>query len=390
MAEEQRPASANDAQIRRLTGVVIAVTAVLWSTVPVTYLLAGGGLPALAAGAILSGLLVLYGRAVHRHVAGVPQGRARVWALCAIVAVVYGLWPVFTEMWIYMPSIAGAAAMLMLPVRGAAAMLVAVTLAQVIGLALLGKGPAEVLFGTVNVLATAVVQFGVVHYARFVRELRELRNSLAEAALCQDRLRVARELHDLLGQTLTSITLKLELALALVDVDRSRVRPELEAMMEITRDAQTEVKGVVDARSNLDLGAELSAAVALLELSGARCALHTGISEVDSEIGAELARVVREAATNIVRHSSARVCGIELAEVNGLILLRLSNDGVPPEGGSGPGRGSGLHGLRKRVERMGGELVAGGDGAGGFSVRVALPAEQGSERTAVGDSRTAG
>jgi two-component system sensor histidine kinase DesK len=222
------------------------------------------------------------------------------------------------------------------------------------------------------VLVASVVAAGIVHYARFVRELRELRVALAEMAVDQDRLRLAGQLHDLLGQTLASITLKTELALALVDVNRKRTAVELEGAIAIASEARVEIGDVVDAKRSLNLGAELSASVALIELTGARCDLRLGFKEIDEATGDALGWMVRETATNILRHSDARHCQIELDEVDGRVHLLVRNDGAGREPGSRPG--SGLAGLRRRAEKLGGTLEAGGTGKGEFEVRVWLPA----------------
>jgi two-component system sensor histidine kinase DesK len=136
------------------------------------------------------------------------------------------------------------------------------------------------------------------------------------------------------------------------------------------------------------VGAELSAAVALIELTGARCDVRLGLSEIDKETGDVLGWIVREAATNIVRHSDARKCLVELDRLDGRIHLRVHNDGARRE--TGPPRGSGLAGVRHRVETVGGSLQAGGTGADGFEVRVWLPAVRDRERVVIVDSCPAG
>lgn len=235
---------------------------------------------------------------------------------------------------------------------------------------------------------SAVLQFGVLRYVRLERELRAVRARLSEAAVDHDRMRVARELHDLLGQTLTAITLKTELAAALVDADRRQAAQELREACAFIDEASEEVKAVVRGRRTLDVGAEVSSAVSLLELSGAGCIVRVCLDEVDAEVGNVAGWVVREATTNIIKHSAATSCVIELEEVAGRVVLLIWNDGVPP------GRelvwGSGLRGLSRRVARMRGELAVGREGADGFAVRVDMPAVPELERAAAGDSRTAG
>ncbi|MEV8633961.1 ATP-binding protein [Streptosporangium sp. NPDC051023] len=379
----------SQAQARWLSAGVVAVTGALWALTPVAFLLVGDMGRTALSGVLLGGLLVVYARVVTRHVAGVgrPPYGARTFALFAVV--VYGALPFLGSVWIYTPLIVATAGLLLLRFGLAVGVLLVVVLAEFpLTLALWDSSPVAALQKSTGVFVASVVAAGIVHYARFVRELRELRAALAEMAVDQDRVRMAGELHDLLGQTLASITLKTELALALVDLDRNRAIGEVEATIAIAAEARGEIGDVVAARHSLDVGAELSAAVALIELTGARCELRLGLSEIDEETGDALGWIVREAATNIVRHSDARRCLIELDRADGRIHLVVRNDGARRE--AGPRRGSGLAGLRQRVDRLGGSLRVGGTDGDGFEVRVWLPAVHDRERVVTVDSCSAG
>ncbi|GGK97874.1 hypothetical protein Sme01_61480 [Sphaerisporangium melleum] len=366
-------AQESEAQVRWLTTAVVAATGALWALTPLAFLLAGDPGRALLALVLLGGLLVVYARIVARHIAGTSQGPYRARIFLTFVVVVYGAIPFLGSVWIYTPLIVATAALLLLRFRYGVGVLLAVAVAEY-PLSLAEWEPVTVtaLQRSAGVLVASVVAAGIAHYARFVRELRALRVALAEMAVDQDRLRLAGELHDLLGQTLTSITLKTELAMALVGVDRRRAATEVEATVAIATDAREQIGDVVAARRSLDLGAELSAAVALIELTGARCDLRLGIKEIDEETGDALAWMVREAATNIVRHGDARHCLIELDESDGTVRLLVRNDGARRR--ADLTLGSGLTGLRQRADKLGGSLEAGGTGEGGFEVRVHLPA----------------
>ncbi|GIH72509.1 sensor histidine kinase [Sphaerimonospora thailandensis] len=382
-------AQESEAQARWLLTGIVAVTGALWALTPVAFLIVDEVGRALLSGVLLGGLLVVYMRVVGRHIAGTGQGPHRVRTFALFAVVVYGAFPFMGSAWIYTPLIVAAAGLLLLPLGFAVGVLLAVAVAEFpLALAVSDHTPEDALLKSAGVFVASVVAAGILHYARFVRELRELRAALAEMAVDQDRVRMAGELHDLLGQTLASITLKTELALALVDLDRKRAIGEVTGVIAIVNEAREEIGDVVAARRSLDVGAELSAAVALIELSGARCDLRVGISEIDEETADALGWIVREAATNIVRHSDARHCLIELDRVDGRIHLLLRNDGARRE--AGPRRGSGLAGLRQRVDRLGGYLHAGGTGGDGFEVRVWLPAVHDLERVITIDSCPAG
>ncbi|MET8145105.1 histidine kinase [Sphaerisporangium sp. NPDC005288] len=367
-------AQESEAQVRWLTTGVVAATGALWGLTPLAFVLVGDLGRALLAVVLLGGLLVVYARIVARHIAGTSQGPHRARTFLLFAAVVYGAVPFLGSVWIYTPLIVATAGLLLFRFRYGLGVLLAVAAAEY-PLTLVEWSPVAVpaVQKSAGVLVASVVAAGIVHYARFVRELRELRVALATTAVDQDRLRMAGELHDLLGQTLASITLKTELALALAGADRKRAAAEVEATIAIAVEARQEIRDVVAARRSLDVGAELSAAVALIELTGARCDLRLGLEKIDEETGDALGWIVREAATNIVRHSDARHCLIELDEVDGGVRLLVRNDGVRRETAARRG-GSGLAGLRQRAAKMGGSLSAGGTGEGGFEVRAWLPA----------------
>ncbi|WP_459805185.1 sensor histidine kinase [Herbidospora sp. RD11066] len=381
-------AQESEAQVRGLSIGVVAPTGALWALTPIAFLLVGDVIRALLATVILVGLLVVHTKVVVAHIAATTPrpGAARTFLLFA--AVVYGSFLFLGLSWIYTPLIVGTAALLLLRFRLAVGVLCAVTVAEFpLALALGEPSPSSALQTSAAVLVASVVAAGIVHYARFIRELRELRAMLAEMAVDEDRMRMAGELHDLLGQTLASIRLKTEVALALFDQDRSRAIDEIEATILIASEAREEIGDVIAARRSLDLGAELSAAVALIELTGAHCDLRLGITEIDEVTGDALAWIVREAATNVVRHSGARNCLIELDDKDGRVGLLIRNDGSRR---SAKGDGSGLAGLAQRVDRLHGELEAGETGTDGFELRVWLPAVHDQERVITVDSRTAG
>lgn len=375
----------------RQAGIAIAGVALPWAALPVAALLLRASLiEALVLTVLLSALLVVYAAAAARYVAGAgrrPGGPLRV-ALAA--AAVYAAAVAFGDFLLYLPGVVAVLALLSLPAGAAWTVVAGVSLAEIPLVLLIDPDPggAMGLTAALSLPVSAVLQFGVLRYVRLERELRAVRARLSEAAVDHDRMRVARELHDLLGQTLTAITLKTELAAALVDADRRQAAQELREACAFTDEASEEVKAVVRGRRTLDVGAEVSSAVSLLELSGAGCVVRVRLDEVDAEVGNAAGWVVREATTNIIKHSAATSCVIELEEVAGRVVLLIWNDGVPP------GRelvwGSGLRGLSRRVARMRGELAVGREGADGFAVRVDMPAVPELERAAAGDSRTAG
>jgi len=168
----------------------------------------------------------------------------------------------------------------------------------------------------------------------------------AELAVENERTRFARDLHDILGHSLTVITVKAELAQRLLDVDPERTRAELADLERLSRDALADVRRAVEGYRELTLPGELSRARAALAAAGIDARLPSASDDVPTELRELFAWVVREGVTNVLRHSQARTCTIEL----GLRRVEVRDDGL---GIAGPETGSGLLGLTERASAVG-------------------------------------
>jgi len=191
-----------------------------------------------------------------------------------------------------------------------------------------------------------------------------------EITLAAERDRVARDVHDVLGHSLTVVTVKAELAERLVDVDPDRARAELAEIQSLTRQSLAEIRATVAGLRVARLTDELEAASGALTDSGVECAVPGDPSLVDPRHRIVLAWALREAVTNVVRHSDARTCVVRF----GADWLEVTDDG---RGMGGHKEGSGLRGLRERVRGAGGtvEVVTAHAGLGtpaGTTVRVQL------------------
>ena len=188
----------------------------------------------------------------------------------------------------------------------------------------------------------------------------------AEMSLIAERERVARDVHDVLGHSLTVVTVKAELAQRLVDADPARAKSELAQIQSLTREALAEIRATVAGLRVARLGDELQSAAAALADAGITAEVPTDASVVDPRHRIVLAWVLREAATNVVRHSDARRCTVEI----GSSMLSVVDDG---RGLGDHPEGNGLRGVRERVAAAGGSLsvASGGDGRG-TTVRVDL------------------
>jgi two-component system, NarL family, sensor histidine kinase DesK len=232
-----------------------------------------------------------------------------------------------------------------------------------------------------------------VHLLGLNLQLHQAREELARMAVAQERLRFARDLHDLLGHSLSVIALKSELAGGLLAADRARAAGELHDIEQVARRALAEVREAVGGYRRVTLAAELGGARAALDAAGVRAVVEDPPGDLPAPVEEVLGWAVREAATNVVRHSGATSCRVRFAEDGDRVALEITDDGAGsafgrrstawrralPDDSSIPtgefaGRaGRGIAGLAERVAAAGGRLQAGPRPDGGFRLRVELP-----------------
>ncbi|MEU8147783.1 histidine kinase [Nonomuraea sp. NPDC048901] len=192
------------------------------------------------------------------------------------------------------------------------------------------------------------------------------RHELAEAAVRRERTRVARDLHDVLGFSLSAVALKGELAERLLDTDPGRARTELASLVSLVEQALVELGSIAGDRVELRLAAELDAAREVLTAAGIEATARVTTGPLPAEVDTAVATALRETVTNVLRHSRARTCELTISGADGLVRLRVVNDGArlvartepstSPEPEPEPGRhGSGLGSL---AQRAGGRLTA--------------------------------
>jgi len=184
-------------------------------------------------------------------------------------------------------------------------------------------------------------------------ELRLSHEEVRRLAATAERERIGRDLHDLLGHTLSLITLKLELSRKLFDRDGEAARREMGEAEAVARHALAEVRAAVTGIRATDLAAELASARLLLASSRVHLDYEIGVAALPEAIERQLALVIREASTNIVRHAGASEARIRLGCDRGDVLLEICDNG---RGGIAED-GNGLRGMRERVRAMGGRLT---------------------------------
>ncbi len=206
-------------------------------------------------------------------------------------------------------------------------------------------------FTPIAIPVVAVVTFAVGRSIRGALELAETRAELALMAAENEPNRIARDLHDLLGHSLTTITLKAGLARRLSDVDLKRAVKEIEAVEDLSRQALTEVRAAVSSYREVTLAAELARGIELLRASGVTADLPTATDDVDVAHQELFGWVVREGLTNVARHAHATSCSVRLSASE--IEIRDDGHGAPATDGNG------LAGLKERVGAAGGLVEAG-------------------------------
>lgn len=258
------------------------------------------------------------------------------------------------------------------------------------GLALAGLGPLVILIGLLSgagwpgtiqaLIYFCVVGFAVVSMVQgtlAARELRLAREEIARLAVTAERLRIARDLHDLLGHNLALITLKSELAGRLLKGAPDRAAVEIADIEQTARATLQQVRAALAGYRQSTLVSEREAAQQILAAAGIALRYEDGTTpETDLPPAVEtvLSWAVREGVTNVVKHSRAHVCVIRATRDAQTASVEVTDDGaaeaLAPD--TAPGQGSGLRGLAERVQALGGHCEV-GPYPGGFRLAVAIP-----------------
>lgn len=201
---------------------------------------------------------------------------------------------------------------------------------------------------------SGMVTAAVLSLSQTVRELRDTRQELARTAVEKERLRFSRDLHDLLGHTLSVIVVKSEAARRLAPRDLDAALGQVADIESVGRQALTEIREAVTGYREGSLGTELDRARSALLAAEVEPVVRLSGPPLPSQVEALLGWVVREAVTNVVRHSSAARCEIAVDGTPGRVRLKITDDGrgVPPEQPAAPGPrigGTGLKGLTERL-----------------------------------------
>ena len=214
--------------------------------------------------------------------------------------------------------------------------------------------------------ASAAV-FGLSGVVKRNRDLAAAHEELKALAVEQERARFARDLHDLLGHSLTVITVKSELAARLLECDSARAAAEVADIERLAREALADVRATVAGYRGVTLAAEISSARAALDAAGVAAELPGAVDDVPGERRELFGWVLREGVTNVLRHADAQRVRVAVTPRS----VEIVDDGITPPSGVD---GTGLAGLRERLAAAGGRLDAGPVRGGGFRLYAEVPA----------------
>jgi two-component system sensor histidine kinase DesK len=203
------------------------------------------------------------------------------------------------------------------------------------------------------------------HHRRNAKLLRA-QEDVEQMATLAERERISRDLHDVVGHTLSVIALKSELASRIADSDPQRAAEEIRDVEQVSREALSQVRAAVEGYHSLGFSGELHNAGRALESVGVRLEATLADVKLPGRVEAVMALALRECVTNIIRHAGARTCHIALTAENNAVVLRVQDNGA----GGTPKEGHGLAGMRERVAAVGGNVTL--DGSRGMTVTVSL------------------
>lgn len=295
-------------------------------------------------------------------------------ALLAVLAIVLPLGGAPRSFYAFFVYFVAAAGILLRP-RHAVAIFTTTAIAVGTSLAASGATTSAVASTVLTIVAIGAMMAAFGRQIAANRALREAREELARLAVSEERLRIARDLHDLLGHSLSVVALKSELAEKLVARDPERAVAELVDIQAVSRQALTEVREAVQDYRRLALPEALDGARTALAAAGIALDLDGADVALPAEVEAVLAWAVREGTTNVVRHSNARTCAIRLRADTQSAEVEVEDDGVgaSTNGSTNGHTGSGLAGLAERAECVRGRLEADVRPEGGFRLRLTVP-----------------
>jgi two-component system sensor histidine kinase DesK len=300
--------------------------------------------------------------------------RRRLGALLALAALTYLPLAALHLEWPGMAGFFAGSILILRPARTSWA-LFALVMASMLAAPLgLGMDARDATYLMLASLSSGLTVFAVYQLRLYAKRAQGAGTQLSQVTSVRERERFSMDLHDILGYSLSAITLKAELTRKLVGSDPALAQDELAELVELARQATVDIRLMASGYSTISLAREAGSAASLLSAACIKPQVSIDCGVLEDSVDAVLAIVLREAVTNVLRHSSARNCAILANQDNKMITLKVINDGVaqPPKPGTG---GHGLHNLARRLKVIGGELSTGGSHDDQFSLLATVPAQ---------------
>lgn len=327
---------------------------------------------ALALALITAGLLFTLQLCIAwRGAARWPQ-RRRLGGLLALGVLTYLPLVAMQVVWPGMAGFLAGSILILRPVRSSWALFGLVVASMLAAPLALGIDARDATFLTIASLSSGLTVFAVYQLRLFAKRTQGEGAQLAQLTSVRERERFSMDLHDILGYSLSAITLKAELTRKLVASDPALAQDELSEVVELARQAAVDVRLMASGYSSVSLAREAGSAASLLSAACITPKVTIDCGVLDDQVDAVLAIVLREAVTNVLRHSAARNCAIVANQEGKMITLKVINDGVPQPVTPGTS-GHGLRNLTRRLELIGGELSTGGSHDDQFSLLASVP-----------------
>ncbi|HST37875.1 MAG TPA: sensor histidine kinase [Conexibacter sp.] len=305
-----------------------------------------------------------------------PRGELRpvYISFASIAAIAALLTVVVTPAWAILFSYASVLSGLHLPTRHAVPLLFASAAAALV--LTLDQGAEGAVTYSVSALGIGALMLALGRLIAANLQLQKAQQTIEQLAIGAERERFARDLHDVLGHSLSVVTLKAELAGRLLPAQPQEAQRHVRELEQVARAALGELRETVSGYRRPTLAGELAGARLALDAAGIELRLEQRAHELPTEVEALLAWTVREGTTNVIRHSGARHCEIAIAPVNGsgVASAEIRDDGRGVRSGAPGGPGNGLEGLRERAAQLAGRIEAETSPDGGFRLSVTVPA----------------
>ncbi|WP_256098297.1 histidine kinase [Streptomyces sp. MnatMP-M17] len=375
------PGPSNDLPVSRPLRALVLTALLGYALLTTIGILSSGMSPTAEATGLFLLLLILALQVVHstpgHHQAPLPR-RCLTLTLQALLTYLPVL--VFQAYWENMAGYLAGSFLLLLPPRAAWPLYAVVGLSMLVPALLDGRTLIDSVPFSHTTLLAGLVLYGLTRLTELVTHLHTTRGELARQAVTGERLRFARDLHDLLGFSLSAIILKSELVHRLIPTHPQRAMKEVKEVLTIAGQSLADVRKAASGYRAMSLQQEIRTAQTMLDAGDIDVRVQVELGTLSPHVENALATTLREAVTNLLRHSNATYCRIEAVQHDGLVRLVIENDGVDPGyENPEPHSGNGLGNLHTRMTAIGGSLESGHGKDGTFRLLAEAPMRKPSE-----------